>query len=577
MSTRAQAISVLTANTVAFMVCFAVWMMYGVLVTSLVDQQVFAFGKAQMGWLIGIPVLTGSLLRLPAGLLTDRFGGRPVITAIMLLAAVAAYLVSFANGFWDFLLGGLGFGIAGASFAAGIAYTSVWFPPHRQGTALGIFGVGNTGAALTAIVSPQLLRALTHGGLEPDRWRMLPRLYALALVVTAALFWLATFPRQADQAATRTLRQRLEPLGSARVWRFGLYYFLVFGGFVALAQWLIPYYVNVYMVSVVAAGLLSAAFSLPSGLFRAVGGWLSDRFGARAVMYWVLGGATVATLLLAVPRMEVQSPGEGVMAARAGTVTAVTATAVEVEGVRYALRPREGRRATTDEARPEQRGAEPQLVWPVIASWHEPVVRPGDTVPKGGLLARGVTRVYFQANMRVFTGIVLVLAILMGVGMAAVYKHIPTYFPNDVGTVGGLVGVIGGLGGFVDPILFGYLLQRTGIWTTTWVFLFALSMVCLAWMHLVVRRMMIARAPEVATHIEERGTPIPVSLRVLCPVHAVEAEVRVLAVAGTHARATLGWCSLYAGRGANLPCEGRCIVQTGEASSPGWAPGRGDR
>ncbi|MBI4537883.1 MAG: NarK/NasA family nitrate transporter [Gemmatimonadetes bacterium] len=562
MTPRAKAISALTANTAAFAVCFAVWMMYGVLVTFLVDQQVYTFSSAQMGWLIGIPVLTGSVFRLPAGMLADRYGGRPVYVGVMLIAAVAAYLTSYADGFWGLVFGGLGFGIAGASFAVGVAYTSVWFPPHQQGTALGIFGVGNTGAALTAIVSPQLLAVLTQEGTELDRWRMLPRLYALLLVVTAVLFWLFTFPKKSEEAVVRTLRQRLEPLESLRVWRFGLYYFLLFGGFVALSQWLIPYYVNVYAFTVVSAGLLSSLFSLPSGLVRALGGWLADRFGARAVMYWVLGGCTVVSLLLVVPRMDIQSPGQGVMAARGGTVTAISEEAIEVEAVRYPLRPRQ----------PGTPVREGTLVWPTSAAWQEPVVQPGDVVPKRALLARGITHIYFQANIGVFTGLVFALAIVMGIGMAAVYKHIPTYFPRDVGTVGGTVGVLGGLGGFVDPLLFGYLVGWTGIWTTNWMLLFLLSLGCLVWMHVVIRRMLNVRAPDVARQIDERGTPTPLSLRVLCPVHEVQAQVRVFATAASES-VRLAECSLWTGEASRAACERHCVViasgHGGEATGVG--------
>jgi NNP family nitrate/nitrite transporter-like MFS transporter len=556
MTERGKAVAVLTANTLAFMVCFAVWMMYGVLVTFLVDQQLYAFSKAQMGWLIGIPVLSGSLLRLPAGLLADRYGGRPVFALVMLAAAVSAYLVSYADGFWSFLLGGLGFGLAGTSFAVGIAYTSLWFPPQRQGTALGIFGVGNTGAALTAILSPQLLRMLTRAGAELEQWRLLPRLYAVGLVATTVAFWVFTYPRKPNVGVTRTLRQRLEPLGSLRVWRFGFYYFLLFGGFVALAQWLIPYYVNVYGFGIATAGLLSAAFSLPSGLVRAVGGWLADRVGARPVMYGVLAATTIGTLLLVVPRMDIQSPGQGVMAERAGRVTAVAVDAVEVDGLRHHLRPR-------DQSAPRRDGT---LVWPTVASWQEPVVRPGETVPKRALLARGVTHIYFQANVWVFSGILLLCAVAMGIGMAAVFKHIPTYFPGDVGTVGGIVGVLGGLGGFVDPIVFGYLLQWTGIWTTSWMLLLVLSLASLVWMHVVVRRMLNRRTPEVAGQIDERGTPVPLALRVRCPVHEVEARVRVFVAPGSRAL-RLGECSLFPGQDRS-PCEGRCVVLAGAPGSP---------
>jgi len=485
MSERGKAISVLTANTLAFTVCFAVWMMNGALIIFLVDNGVYAFDMAQMGWLIGIPVLTGAIFRLPAGMLTDRFGGRGVFAVVMLLTATAAFLDSYADSFWGFILGGLGFGLAGASFAVGIAYSSVWFPKHQQGTALGIFGAGNAGAAITAMCAPSILDALTDGGANLEAWRWLPRIYAAALVVMTMLFWIMTFPKKPEEQTPRTLVQRLLPLREVRVWRFGLYYFLVFGGFVALAQWLIPYYVNVYTVSVATAGLLSAIFTLPAGVIRGLGGWLSDKFGARTMMYWVLSGCAISSLLLIVPRMDVHSPGEGVTAFHAGVVTSVGDDLVAVDGRPYQLEPMpaEG---------PRREG---ELIWPTMAFGQEPVVEIGDKVTKKQLLAKGSTHIYFQANMWVFTALVFVIGILMGIGSAAVYKYIPDYYPNDVGTVGGVVGVLGGLGGFFSPVIFGYLLKGTGIWTTTWMFLFLLSLACLVWMHWVARTLRAQPAP----------------------------------------------------------------------------------
>ncbi len=493
MNDRAKAYGVLTMNTLAFTVCFAVWMMNGVLVTFLVDNKIYELTKAQMGWLIGIPVLTGSLLRLPVGVLTDKYGGRIVYAGVMLVSAAGAFLSSFANGFWSLFAGGLAFGIAGTSFAVGIAYTSVWFPDRQQGTALGIFGAGNAGAAVTSLAAPAMLRAFTAGGANPDGWRTLPRLYAGALVVMTVVFWLFTHHRRVEHGRSRTLAQRLEPLKSVQVWRFGLYYFLVFGGFVALAQWLIPYYVNAYAVTVAMAGVLAAIFSLPSGVIRALGGWLSDRFGARTVMYWVLGGTAAACILLVVPRMDIYAPGEGLMAPEKGVVTAVTETTLELNGKPHPLvvRPPEGSRE------------EGNLIWPATAFWNEPVVKVGDTVVKKQLLARGVTHIYFQANIWVFTALVFIVGILMGIGKAAVYKHIPHYFPTHVGVVGGIVGVIGGLGGFVGPIFFGYMLKGTGLWTSCWMFFAVISIVSLAWMHQAIKRMMANRAPDLAERIDE--------------------------------------------------------------------------
>ena len=495
---RGQAYTVLTLNTLAFTVCFACWTMNGVLVAYLVDEQIFDWDAAQIGWLIGMPVLSGSLLRLPVGVLTDKYGGRIVFTVLMLIAAVPMHLMSLATTYAQFLWGSLGFGLAGAGFAVGIAYTSVWFPPERQGTALGIFGIGNAGSALTSM-GPRLVlmaRAVRCG------WGVgggtLPTFYAATLVLMAVAFYLLAAPRRVAHGHEHTLAQRLAPLKSLRVWRFGLYYFLVFGAFVALAQWLIPYYVNVYTMSVAQAGLMAAIFSLPSGVIRALGGWMSDRRGARSVMYWVFGVCLLCLVALCVPRMDIRSPGEGVMAARAGQVTAVSPTEVVVGDRRYPVKPPQNGLEDYDEQ---------ILVLPTLSSWQEPAVQPGQQVVKRQLLARGVTHVYFQANVWIFTFLVFAVGIAMGIGKAGVYKYIPDYFPRDVGVVGGIVGVIGGLGGFVCPILFGYMLRWTGIWTTTWFFLAVLSLVCLTWLHVVVQRLLRREAPAAMRHIETGAPP----------------------------------------------------------------------
>lgn len=491
---------VLTLNTIAFTVCFAVWMMNGVLVTFLVDNAVFRWDKSQIGWLIGIPVLTGSLMRLPVGVLTDKYGGRIVYTVLMLVAAVATFLLSYANSYSQFLLASLGFGISGASFAVGIAYTSVWYSQGKQGTALGIFGAGNAGAALTAMGAPYLLSWLTDGGTNLEAWRRMPQFYALALFAMAVVFYFCTFSKRVEGAEGLKLSERLRPLKYLRVWRFGLYYFLVFGGFVALAQWLIPYYVNVYTMSVAAAGMMTSIFSLPSGVIRAFGGWLSDRFGPRPIMYWVLGACIFSTALLIVPRMEIESPGEGIMAVKGGTVTEVNTNEIVVAGISYEYRNRDkvGSYKTLADA---QHGV---FVFPTNTFWQEPVVEVGDLVRKRQLIARGVTHIFFQANVWIFTLLVFIVGVMMGIGKAAVYKFIPEHFPKEVGVVGGIVGVVGGLGGFVCPVIFGYLLRFTGLWTTCWMFLFAVSVVCLAWLHLVARRMMKAEAPQLLRQLEER-------------------------------------------------------------------------
>jgi NNP family nitrate/nitrite transporter-like MFS transporter len=487
---------ILMLNTLAFTVCFAAWMFNGVLVTFLVDNQVFNWGPVQVGWLFGIPVLTGSLFRLPAGMLTDKYGGKPVFGALLMLSAIPMYLLSKADSFSSFALCSFGFGMAGVSFSIGIAFTSVWYPRERQGTALGIFGAGNAGAALTTLLAPTALNKLTDNGAHLERWRDLPVYYALILAVMGVIFLIFSENRK-PASSGKSFVKMLTPLKHMRVWRFGLYYFLVFGCFVAFSQWLVPYFVNVYYLPLVTAGLFASMFSLPSGVIRALGGWMSDKYGGRRIMYWVLGSSTLISLMVIVPKMEIYSPGRGVMAKRSGVVQAVEAGSVVVQETKAG--------AAVVGPRTYQLKAKPLVlenfdnrlqVLPGKETWQEPVVKVGQSVKKKELLAKGMTRIFFQANVWIFAVLVLVLGTIWGIGKAAVYKLIPDYFPEEVGVVGGMVGVLGGLGGFFCPIAFGYLLEWTGLWTSCWMFMLALSVACLVSLHYVVQSMMKAKHPQ---------------------------------------------------------------------------------
>ncbi len=520
MTENRKAIQVLTVNTIAFTVCFAVWTMNGVLVTYLVDQGVFKWDKAMIGWLIGIPVLTGSVMRLPVGVLTDKYGGRVVYGILMLIAAIPTFLLSYATTYEHFLWGSLGFGLSGAAFAVGIAYTSIWFKREKQGTALGIFGMGNAGSAITSLGAPFLLKYLTDGNQNLENWRTMPKVYSLALIGMSVLFFLLTYPKKLDHGHTLTIRQRLAPLRYPRVWRFGLYYFVVFGGFVALAQWLIPYYVNAYSMSIATAGLMASIFSLPSGVIRALGGWLSDKYGARSIMYWVFGTCLVCFVFLFVPRMDIESPGQGIMSDRTGVVKEITPERIIVGEREYKLLPKTNNIPGLEE--------QDVLVWPTFMFWQEPVVKVGDTVLKKQLLARGITHIYFQANVWIFTVLVFLVGIVMGIGKAGVYKFIPEYYPNEVGVVGGIVGVIGGLGGFICPIIFGYLLQATGIWTTAWMFFFVITLVCHIWMYITVRSLMRKKAPDLSRHIEDQSSLTPMEI----PVHLTDVNISQMQTAG---------------------------------------------
>jgi len=463
----------LAVNTLAFTVCFAAWMLNGVLVTFLATNQVYDWGFVEIGWLMGIPILTGSIFRLPAGMLTDKFGGKPVYGSLLFLCAVPMFLLSYADNFLFFALCSFGFGLAGVSFSIGIAFSSVWYPKERQGTALGIFGAGTAGAALTTLFAPTLLNTFTDNGTNLEGWRSLPVVYAVGLAVTGALFFIFTENKK-PTSSNKTMLEMLQPLKNIRVWRFGFYYFLVFGCFVSFSQWLVPYFINVYYLPLVTAGIFAALFSFPSGIIRALGGWWSDIWGARKVMYWVLGSSVLISVMLIVPPMEIYSPGKGVVAKRPGTVAAISGKAIAVDEKIYPLIIKPSAFVHKDDQ---------ILVFPTKEVWQESVVEVGQTVQKKELLAKGVTRIYFQANVWIFAVLVILLGSIWGIGMGAVYKYIPDYFPEEVGVVGGMVGVLGGLGGFFCPIIFGYLLEGTGLWTSCWMFMLALSFVCLLWLH----------------------------------------------------------------------------------------------
>ncbi len=483
---------VLFLNTLAFTICFAAWMLNGVLVTFLATNQIFDWGPVEIGWLLGIPVLTGSLFRLPAGMLTDKFGGKPVFGTLLLLCAIPMYFLSSANNFFQFALCSFGFGLVGVSFSIGIAFSSVWYPKKFQGTALGIFGAGNAGAALTTLCAPKLLNILTNHGADPQGWRMLPKYYAIMLVVMGVIMFIFSTNKK-PLSSGKSWGAMLKPLEDIRVWRLGLYYFLVFGCFVAFSQWLVPYFVSAYYMPLVTAGILASCFSFPSGLIRAAGGWMSDHWGARKVMYWVLGLSVVVSFMLIIPKMDIYSPGQGIMAHKPGLVTAVDARSIVVGNKSYSLIEKSAQLKNFDEK---------LLVFPSKEIWQEPVVKVGQRVSHKELLAKGVTRIFFQANVWIFAFLVFILGAVWGIGKAAVYKHIADYFPEEVGVVGGMVGVLGGLGGFVCPILFGYLLKGTGLWTSCWMLMFALSVACLWWMHTVIVHMMRAKHPESAQLID---------------------------------------------------------------------------
>ncbi|ALK34568.1 MFS transporter [Burkholderia plantarii] len=286
--------SVLFASTLAFMVCFVVWMMFGVLGVQL--RADLALNNFEFGLLTATPVLTGAVMRLPLGIWTDRFGGRVVMTTLLVVCAVPVYGISYATQLWQFLVIGLFLGCVGASFAVGTPYVARFFPPKRRGFAMGFFGAGTVGAAVNLFVTPSLEAA--YG------WRFVPRAYAVALLVTAVIFWFAAARDPGAGAKGGSLVASFRTLRDPRVWRLCQYYSVTFGGFTALSLWIPQYLTREYGISLVAASAFAAGFSLPGSVLRALGGALSDRFGAHSVTWRGLWIAWVCLFLLSYPATD---------------------------------------------------------------------------------------------------------------------------------------------------------------------------------------------------------------------------------------------------------------------------------
>jgi len=302
-STKASS-RVLFLSTTAFTLLFAVWLMFGVLGVSIKSE--LHLDKVQFAWLTAMAILSGSLLRLPFGVLADRIGGKRVFTALLLFTAVPCAAVSFVHSYQALMILAFLFGIAGNSFSAGIAWTSAWFSHERQGVALGVFGAGNVGASVTKLIGPALIAAVpTAGfmnGMIPGGWRFIPVLYSVLLVAMAAVVGFTAPTPDRRPGANRTMTSLLNPLRVTRVWRFGLYYVVVFGAYVAFSLWLPNYYKTVYGLPLSKAALLTAFFIFPASLLRPLGGWMSDRFGARPVTYGVFIAMFVACIPLCLPR-----------------------------------------------------------------------------------------------------------------------------------------------------------------------------------------------------------------------------------------------------------------------------------
>ncbi|MEJ6000343.1 MFS transporter [Paucibacter soli] len=392
-----KALSVLIVSTLAFTVCFMVWMMFGVIGIPIKKQ--LGLNATEFGLLTAMPVLTGSLIRVPLGIWTDKFGGRIVFFTLMLSCVIPIWLMSYATAYWHFLTIGLFVGMAGGSFSVGTPYVARWFPKNRQGFAMGVFGAGNSGAAVNKFVAPALVVGFG--------WTMVPQVYAAVLLGTAILFWLFSATDDEHQVSSQSsFVSQLKALKDPKVLKYCQYYSIVFGGYVAMSLWMVQYYVGEYGLDIRVAALLAACFSLPGGVLRAIGGWLSDRHGAHNVTWWVLWVSWIVLFLLSYPQTD------------------------------FSI-----------------------------------------------MTVNGVKTFHIGLNVYAFTVLMFVLGIAWAFGKASVFKYISDDYSANIGTISGIVGLAGGMGGFVLPIMFGALMDLTGIRSSAFMLMYGVVWVSLIWMY----------------------------------------------------------------------------------------------
>ncbi len=379
--------------------CFAAWTMVSVI--GLQIQQELRLSDTQFSILVASPLLSGALLRLPAGMLAERLVSRNLMLWLLVAVAVPLLLFSYAQYFWQYLLLGVAIGAAGSMFSIGVYFVSSRSSHQNQGLNLGIFGAGNMGAALTNLVVPMII--LAYG------WRTVPDIYALALLLLALFFWILTSP-EGDQHSHRTepltWQRQIRPLADARVWRFGLYYFFMFGGYIALALWLPGYYMNHYGLTIQDASFLTLAFTLAGALSRILGGWFADHFGARQVNWSVFWVCLVCLFFLSYP-----------------------STSMTIHGT------------------------------------------------------HGDISFAIAMPLWLFTVLVLVMGVAMGLGKASVLRVVYDYYPDRMGTVAGTVGMLGAIGGFGLLISFGLMADFIGVRSACFMLLYGLAVACMCVMY----------------------------------------------------------------------------------------------
>jgi NNP family nitrate/nitrite transporter-like MFS transporter len=399
-----QARRALVSSILAFAWCFAIWCLYAAVGLELAAE--LEFSATEYGLLVSAPIVTGALLRFPAGALAQALDPRTLWMWLMLVLIPALLLLPYAQTMLSLLSLGLWLGVSGVSFTLGIQYVSAFYPPSQQGTVMGLFGTGNAGAALSLFLVPQL-----------TKWDLsisIGAVYALLTAFVLLFFYLyspampnlaqnqSSVATTAETTAVRRLKPSLQLLKDGRLWRFSLYYYFVFGSFLALLLWLPHYYMQAYQLSASDAMTFTLFFVITSSMARALGGWLADQYGGRAVNWGVFWICLICLFILSYPP-----------------------TSLVIHGI------------------------EKEVVLEI------------------------------NINIWLFTILIFVIGIAQGLGRASVFRTLYDYYPEQLGTAGGMVAAIGALGGCTLPLMFGLSQDVLGIHTACFMLLYGVLALCM--------------------------------------------------------------------------------------------------
>jgi MFS transporter, NNP family, nitrate/nitrite transporter len=388
--------------TLAFASNFSVWTLYSVI--GIDYQSKLQLSATELGLLLAAPIFTGAIFRIPIGFLAERFSCRNMLFWQMLFVVPPLLYLPYVQSLSGLILVGFAFGVSGVSFTIGIRYVTDWFDTKRQGFALGVFGAGNAGAAITLVLVPFIV--------DSFGWHSVGLFYGGGMLVCAIVFRLLAPEINLYYQNKRNpdLQYHLAPLKDLQVWRFGLYYYFVFGSFLALILWLPQYYVGAYHLSLSQAMALTLLFVTSSSIVRAAGGWFADIYGARAVNWSAFWICMVCLFFLSYPP----------------TTMIIHGVSKDVE-------------------------------------------------------------ISFEVNVWLFTLLIVIIGLAQGFGRASVYKIIYDYYPNHMGSVGGVVAAIGALGGCTLPILFGLAVDYIGVYSACFMLLYGVLATCMIVMHFAVK------------------------------------------------------------------------------------------